>query len=63
MKGIQDTILVSVSGLTGDAGVLLVGKKNAKGVVEIINAFEGKEASELFKKLVTRDSNERKTLS
>ena len=36
----------------GDIPVLIVGKKNPRQSVEVINAFEGDEAVELFKKLV-----------
>lgn len=35
-----------------DKSVLIVGKKNKKEAVQIINAFQGEEAIELYKKLV-----------
>lgn len=35
-----------------DVGVLIVGKQT-KGKVEIVNAFQGEEAYELYKKLST----------
>lgn len=35
-----------------DKGVLIVGKQ-IKGNVEVVNAFQGEEALELFKKLST----------
>lgn len=38
-----------------DTAVLLVGKKNPKQDVAIINAFQGKEATELWKKLTTKE--------
>lgn len=37
-----------------DNGVVLVGTKSPKKDVEIINAFQGKEAEELYNKLVTQ---------
>lgn len=37
-----------------DVGVLLVGKKEPGKPVEVINAFQGKEAEELYLKLMTR---------
>lgn len=37
-----------------DNTVLIVGRKRPNKSVEIINAFEGKEAEELYKKLVTK---------
>lgn len=36
----------------GDHPVLIVGKKDKKQAVEIINAFEGDEAVDIYKKLV-----------
>lgn len=42
-----------------DVGVLLVGKQE-KGNVDVINAFQGKEAEELYKKL-TCPKKEQKT--
>lgn len=37
-----------------DTGVLIVGKKQPGKAVEIINAFQGKEAEDLYLKLTTR---------
>lgn len=38
-----------------DNAVLIVGRKNPDNVsVDIINAFQGKEAEELYKKLTTK---------
>lgn len=39
-----------------DIGVLLVGKQ-VKGKVEIVNAFQGKEAVELYEKLIISNGN------
>ena len=53
-KGISDTILVSVDFSHGqDVGVLIVGRKKPNQVVEIINAFQGKEAEAMYWNLVT----------
>lgn len=45
----NDTILVSVVN-----DILIVGRKKPNEVVEIINAFQGEEAIELYKKLVEK---------
>ena len=44
-----ETILVSKSGT-----VLVVGKKTKGEAVKVINAFEGKEAEELWEKLTVK---------
>ena len=36
-----------------DVGVLIVGRKQLNQSVEIINAFQGKEAEEIYKRLTT----------
>lgn len=38
-----------------DVGVLTVGRRNNKGVTEIVNAFQGKEAHDLLLKLITKE--------
>lgn len=51
---VSDTILVSVDFTNGkDTGVLVVGRKRPNQSVEIINAFQGKEAEDLYLKLIT----------
>lgn len=53
-KEIQDTILVSVDFTNGkDSSVMVVGRKRPNQTVEIINALQGKEAEDLYSKLVT----------
>ena len=53
-KEIQDTILVSVDFTNGkDSSVMIVGRKRPNQTVEIINALQGKEAEDLYSKLVT----------
>lgn len=41
-----------------DASVLLVGEQK-NGVVNVINAFQGKEAEEFYKKLVPQKKNQK----
>jgi hypothetical protein len=56
-----DSILVCFDYTHGkDKSVLIVGRKNPRQAVEIINAFQGEEAEELYKKLVTRKNAEDK---
>ena len=40
---------------TGDEPILLVGKKNPNEIIKIINAFQGEEAKDLWKKLTERN--------
>lgn len=55
MAGLTDTILVSYDYTNGkDNSVLIVGRKTPGQVVDIINAFQGEEAEELYKRLVTK---------
>ena len=39
----------------GDETILLVGKKNPNETIKIINAFQGKEAKDLWEKLTERN--------
>ena len=39
----------------GDETILLVGKKNLNETIKIINAFQGEEAKNLWKKLTERN--------
>jgi hypothetical protein len=49
-----DTILVSYDFTHGvDKSVLVIGRKRPNESVEIINAFQGKEAEDLYFKLIT----------
>ena len=54
MINLSDTLLVSISFSDKDTGVLVVGRKRNNQSIEIINAFQGDEALELYKKLVTQ---------
>lgn len=54
MKPLTDTLLVSIDSSTDcDKTVLLVGRKRLNESVEIVNAFQGKDAMDLYKQLVT----------
>ena len=54
MKYLSDSLLVGVDFSEKDKGVLIVGKKRLNESVEIINAFQGEEARELYEKLITK---------
>ena len=47
-----DTVLVGFDHSHGDLAVLIVGRKAPGDNVRIINQFQGKEAEELYQKLV-----------
>ena len=49
---LTDSLLVGFDISSGkDNAVLIVGKKNPNQSVDIINAFQGEEAKDLYKKL------------
>lgn len=52
----SDTLLVGFDHSNGDIAVLIIGRKDAGEKVQIINQFQGKEAEELYKKLVGKDN-------
>ena len=54
MTNLSDTLLVSISFSDKDTGVLVVGRKRNNESIDIVNAFQGDEALELYKKLVTQ---------
>lgn len=50
---VNESLLVGVDFTNGeDTGVLIVGRKRPNESVEIINAFQGEEAEEFYKKLI-----------
>ena len=52
---VNECLLVGVDFTKGeDKGVLIVGRKKATVDVEIINAFRGEEALDIYKKLTTK---------
>lgn len=54
----EDTILVSyVQPTNGDTPILIVGRKRPNKSLDIINAFQGDEASELYIKLITKNTD------
>lgn len=54
-----DTLLIGVDISKGeDLAVLTVGRKRMNQSVEIVNAFAGKEAIELYEKLITKKKKE-----
>lgn len=56
MKNVCKSIIVGVDFTHGkDVGVLIVGEQ-VDGKVNIINAFQGEEAYNLYKKLITKKS-------
>lgn len=64
MKSITDTLLVSVDLTTnGDNAVLIVGRKKPNQAVNVINAFQGEEAVELYNRLVTVKKGKNETSS
>ena len=54
MTNLSDTLLVSISFSDKDTGVLVVGRQRKNQSIDIVNAFQGDEALELYKKLVTK---------
>lgn len=53
-KEVIDSVVVSVDfSNKNDIGVMLVGRKRMNQSMEIINAFQGDEARELYEKLIT----------
>ena len=51
---VSESLIIGVDFSRGvDTGVLIVGKKRMNQSVEIINAFQGEEAQELYKRLIT----------
>lgn len=58
MDKISEAVIVSIDYNESDGtGVLIVGRKKGEGPIEIINAFQGQEALDIYKKLVTVKEN------
>ena len=59
MAKISEVIVVSIDyDESQNNGILLVVRKKGKGPIEIINAFQGQEALDIYKRLVTaKESN------
>lgn len=57
-ENMNDTLLISIDANHGDdIAVLIVGRQEPNKAVEIVNAFQGQEALDLYKKLVTKNEN------
>ena len=54
----SDTILVGFDHGQGDSAVLIVGRKELGGTVQIINQFQGKEAEELYQRLLQKHNKD-----
>ena len=51
----SDTLIVGIDFSKGeDVGVLIVGRKRPNDSVEIINAFQGKEARLMYERLIAK---------
>lgn len=50
----SDTLLVGFDHSNGDIAVLIVGRKEAGNAVQIVNQFRGKEAEELYQRLLQK---------
>ena len=48
-----DSVIVSYDNQSNDIPILIVGRKRKNQSVEIINAFQGDEATELYNRLIT----------
>ena len=62
MTNLSDTLLVSISFSDKDTGVLIVRKKKKNQSIEIVNAFQGDEALERYKKLITQKEKNNESL-
>ena len=52
-----DAVVVSYGNDSSDIPILIVGRKPRGKEIEIINAFEGEEATTLYYKLTSRKDN------
>lgn len=50
----SDTLLIGFDHSHGDIAVLIIGRKEPDEAVKVINQFQGKEAEEMYQKLVTK---------
>ena len=54
MEKTSDSLIIGFDSSSGKYGtVLIVGSKKPREAVDVINAFDGEEALELYKKLIT----------
>ena len=55
MKNVSDTFLVSFDYTNGDIPVLIVGRLGKELEIDIVNAFKGDEAKELYQRLTGKE--------
>ena len=55
MKNVSDTFLVSLDYTNGDIPVLIVGRRGKELEIDIVNAFKGDEAKELYQRLTGKE--------
>ena len=55
MKNVSDTFLVSFDYTNGDIPVLIVGRRGKELEIDIVNAFNGDEAKELYQRLTGKE--------
>ena len=53
-----DALLVGFDNVNGDIITLIVGRKRPNQSIDIINALQGDEAKELYKRLITPKKGE-----
>ena len=53
-----DALLVGFDNVNGDVTTLIVGRKKPNQSIDIVNALQGDEAKELYKRLVTPKKGE-----
>lgn len=54
INNITDSIIIGYDQSENDNTVLIVGRKRPNQSVDIINAFQGEEAKELYERLITK---------
>lgn len=57
MNDIHESLIIGVSFSTEHEGIMIVGRQT-KSKIDIINAFSGEEARELYNKLITKIEKE-----
>lgn len=58
-RGLSDTLLVSISMSDPDNGVLIVGRKRKDKTVDVVNAFQGEKAREIYNMLTRKENKVR----
>ena len=60
-SNLTGSLIIGYDFSANDKGVLIVGKKTKGQATEVINAFQGKEAYDLFQKLITKETTHEET--